>query len=138
MSGPTPSAPTVIDVPMLRARTIDALGSARRRNSIRYVIAVPAASPAATPVSRRPMNSTGSPFHAARSPAATIMVATAPSITPRRPTRAAMRGTASRAGDGAGREDGVDHRDHEGREVISDPVQAVEGARQGGEGHDDQ
>ena len=82
---------------MVRARTIDALGSARRRNSIRYAIAVPAARPAATPVSSRPMSSTGSPFHAARSPVATIMVATAPSITPRRPMRTAIRGTARRA-----------------------------------------
>ena len=41
------------------------------------------------------MSSTGSPFHAASKPAATIMMATAPSITPRRPTTAAMRGTTS-------------------------------------------
>jgi len=33
-----------LKVPMFRARTIDAFGSARWRSSIRYVIAVPAAS----------------------------------------------------------------------------------------------
>jgi hypothetical protein len=54
------------------------------------VIAVPAASPTATPVTSRPISSPGRSFHAARTPIATIIVATAPSITPRRPIRAAM------------------------------------------------
>jgi hypothetical protein len=35
MSGPTPSAPTVTDVPMSLAATGDALGFARSRNSMR-------------------------------------------------------------------------------------------------------
>ena len=61
---------------------------------MRYVIAVPAASPTDTPVSRRPRSRPGSAFHAASSPAATIIVATAASITPRRPMRSAMNGTA--------------------------------------------
>ena len=61
---------------------------------MRYAIAVPAAIPTATPVSRRPRSSPGSAFHAASSPAATIVVATAASITRRRPMRSAMNGTA--------------------------------------------
>ena len=60
-------------------------------------MAVPAASPTDTPVIRRPMSSPGSAFHAASNPAATIIVATAPSITPRRPMRAAMKRTDSSA-----------------------------------------
>jgi hypothetical protein len=54
------------------------------------VIAVPDASPPEAPVSRRPMRSPGRAFHAASTPAATIMVTTALTITPRRPMRAAM------------------------------------------------
>ncbi len=95
--GPTPRAPTVIAVPMFRADTIDAFGSARRRNSIKYVIAVPAARPTATPETRRPMSNPGNAFHTASNPAAAIMIATLLSITPRRPMRTAMRGTARRA-----------------------------------------
>jgi hypothetical protein len=83
-----PSAPTVTDVPMVLARTGDAVGSARSRNSMRYVIAVPAASPTATPVIRRPISNPGRSFHAASTAIATIIVATAASITPRRPIRA--------------------------------------------------
>jgi hypothetical protein len=75
---------------MVLARAADAFGSARSRNSTRYVTAVPAASPTGTPVSRRPINSPGRSFHAASTPIATIIVATEPSIMPRRPTRAAM------------------------------------------------
>src|SRR6185437_16616151 len=37
-----------------------------------------------------------------------------------------------------GREDREDHGDGESREVIPGPVQAVERAGQGGDGHDDQ
>jgi hypothetical protein len=54
------------------------------------VIAVPAASPTDTPVTSRPISSPGRSFHAASTPTATIIVATAPSIVPRRPIRAAM------------------------------------------------
>jgi hypothetical protein len=43
-------------------------------------MATPAASPIATPVSRRPISSPGRACHAASSPAATIIVATPPSI----------------------------------------------------------
>ncbi len=89
-----PRAPTFTDVPIVRATTGEAFGSARARNSMRYVIAVPAAIPTANPVSRRPSSSPGSAFQAASSPAAAIIVATAASITPRRPMRAAMNGTA--------------------------------------------
>ena len=64
---------------------------------MRYVIAVPAANPTATPVSRRPRSRPGSAFHAASSPAAAIIVVTAASITPRRPMRSAMKWTAIRA-----------------------------------------
>ncbi len=85
-----PSAPTFTAVPRFRAGIGDAFGSARSRNSIRYAIATPAASPIATPVSRRPISSPGSAFHAASNPAATIIVATPPSMAPRRPKRAAM------------------------------------------------
>ena len=53
-------------------------------------MAVPAAIPTATPVTSRPINSPGRSFHTARTPTATIIVATAPSIMPRRPMRAAM------------------------------------------------
>jgi hypothetical protein len=56
-------------------------------------MAVPAASPTATPVIRRPISSPGSAFHAARRPTAAIIVATAPSIAPRRPTRPTMKRT---------------------------------------------
>ncbi len=80
---------------MVWARTMDASGLARSLNSIRNVIAVPAAKPTDTPVISRPMSSPGSAFHAASSPAASIIVATAPSITPRRPMRAAMDRTSS-------------------------------------------
>jgi len=55
---------------------------------------VPAANPTETPVSRRPRSRPGSAFHAASSPAATIIVATAANITPRRPMRCATNGTA--------------------------------------------
>jgi hypothetical protein len=75
---------------MFRARAADAFGSARRRNSMRYGMATPAASPTATPVSRRPTNSPGRSFHAASTPTATIIEATPPSIMPRRPMRATM------------------------------------------------
>jgi len=51
-------------------------------------VAVPAASPTDMPVSTRPTKSPGSDFQAASKAAATIIVATAPSIAPRRPTRA--------------------------------------------------
>jgi hypothetical protein len=54
------------------------------------VIAVPAASPTATPVTTRPISSPGRSFHAASTPIATIIVATAPIIVPRSPIRAAM------------------------------------------------
>ncbi|MHB8693490.1 MAG: hypothetical protein ACYDHH_19815 [Solirubrobacteraceae bacterium] len=60
-------------------------------------MAVPAARPTATPVIKRPISSPGSAFHAASQPAATIIVATAPSITPRRPARATMKRTYSNA-----------------------------------------
>ena len=75
---------------MVLARTGDAFGSARRRSSMRYVIAVPAASPTDTPVISRPMSSPGRSFHAASTPTATIIVATETSIEPRRPIRATM------------------------------------------------
>ena len=54
------------------------------------MIAVPAASPTATPVISRPISNPGRPFHTASIPIATIIVATAASIVPRRPIRAAM------------------------------------------------
>ncbi len=57
-------------------------------------MAVPAASPTDTPVSRRPSSRPGSAFHAASTAAAAIIVATEASITPRRPMRWAMNGTA--------------------------------------------
>jgi hypothetical protein len=60
-------------------------------------MAVPEASPTATPVSRRPASNPGRSFHAASSTAAAIIVATAASITPRRPMRAPIAGTASNA-----------------------------------------
>jgi hypothetical protein len=60
-------------------------------------MAVPAARPTATPVMKRPISSPGSAFHAASKPAAAIIVATAPSITPRRPARAATNRTDSNA-----------------------------------------
>ena len=50
-------------------------------------MAGPAASPTATPVSRRPISSPGRSFHAASTPIATIIIATAASIMPRRPMR---------------------------------------------------
>jgi hypothetical protein len=82
------------DVPIVRAAIGDAFGSARSRSSMRYVIAVPAANPTATPVSRRPTSRPGNSFHATSTPAATIIVATEASITPRRPMRSTMNGTA--------------------------------------------
>ena len=51
---------------------------------------MPAASPTDTPVISRPISSPGRSFHAASTPAATIIVATETSIVPRRPIRAAM------------------------------------------------
>ena len=51
---------------------------------------MPAASPTDTPVSTRPISSPGRSFHAASTPTATIIIATAASIVPRRPIRAAM------------------------------------------------
>jgi hypothetical protein len=80
----------VTDVPMVLARTTDAFGSARRRSSTRYVMAIPAASPTDTPVTTRPISSPARSFHAASTPTASIIVATAASIMPRRPRRAAM------------------------------------------------
>ncbi len=56
-------------------------------------MAVPAASPTPTPVIKRPISSPGRAFHTASRPAASIIVATAPSITPRRPMRAARNRT---------------------------------------------
>jgi hypothetical protein len=85
------------DVPIVRATASDAFGSARRRSSMRYVIAVPATNPTETPVTERPRSRPGNAFHAASSPAATIIVATAANITARRPMRAAMYGTATSA-----------------------------------------
>ena len=55
---------------------------------------MPAANPTDTPVRRRPSSSPGNAFHAASSPAATIIIAAEASITPRRPMRSAMNGTA--------------------------------------------
>jgi hypothetical protein len=60
-------------------------------------MAVPATSPTARPVMKRPISNPGNAFHAARSTAAPIIVATAASITPRRPIRLATAGTASKA-----------------------------------------
>lgn len=60
-------------------------------------MAVPPASPTAAPVIKRPMSSPGRSFHAASKPAAAIIVATAPSITPRGPARAAMKRTDNNA-----------------------------------------
>ncbi len=54
------------------------------------MIAVPAASPTDTPVTSRPISSPGRSFHAASTTMASIIVATAPSIVPRRPIRATM------------------------------------------------
>ena len=51
---------------------------------------MPAASPTATPVTSRPISRPGRSFQAASTPTATIIVATAASIVPRRPIRAAM------------------------------------------------
>ncbi len=51
---------------------------------------MPAASPTATPLTSRPISSPGKSFHTASTPIATIIVATAASITPRRPIRATM------------------------------------------------
>ena len=51
-------------------------------------MAVPATSPTATPVIKRPRINPGKAFHAASKPAAAIIVTTAASIAPRRPTRA--------------------------------------------------
>ncbi len=56
-------------------------------------MAVPATRPTATPVIKRPRISPGKAVHAASKPAAAIIVTTAPSITPRRPARAATNGT---------------------------------------------
>ena len=53
-------------------------------------MATPAASPTDTPVTSRPISSPGRSFHAASTPMASIIVATAASIMPRRPMRAAM------------------------------------------------
>ena len=50
---------------------------------------MPAASPADTPVTSRPISSPGRSFHAASTPMASIIVTTAASIMPRRPMRAA-------------------------------------------------
>jgi len=47
---------------------LGAFGSARSHSSIRHGIATPVARPIATPVSRRPISSTGRAFHAASSP----------------------------------------------------------------------
>jgi hypothetical protein len=60
-------------------------------------MAVPAASPTGTPVSRRPASRPGRSFQAASNAAAPIIVTTAASITPRRPMRAAMESTRSNA-----------------------------------------
>ena len=101
-------------------------------------MAVPAASPTATPVIKRPTSSPGRAFHAASKPAAAIIVATAPSITPRRPARAAMKRDRQQRGDRPGGEDRVDHGHRERREVIPYPVEAVERTRQRGGRHHDQ
>jgi hypothetical protein len=53
-------------------------------------MAVPAASPTDTPVISRPTSSPGRSFQTASTPTATIIVATAASMVPRRPIRAAM------------------------------------------------
>ena len=60
-------------------------------------MAIPATSPTAMPVMKRPTSSPGRSFHAASKTAAPIIVATAASITPRRPIRRARAGTASNA-----------------------------------------
>jgi hypothetical protein len=57
---------------------------------------VPAARPTANPVISRPTSRPGSAFHATRTVADTIIVASAASITPRRPMRSAMKGTTIR------------------------------------------
>jgi hypothetical protein len=52
-------------------------------------MAIPAASPTDTPATSRPISSPGRSFHAASTAMASIIVATAASIMPRRPIRAA-------------------------------------------------
>ena len=54
------------------------------------MIEIPAAKPTDTPVTSRPISSPGRSFHAASTAMASIIVATAASIMPRRPRRAAM------------------------------------------------
>jgi hypothetical protein len=53
-------------------------------------MAIPAAKPTDAPVITRPISSPGRSFQAARTAMASIIVATAVSIMPRRPSRAAM------------------------------------------------
>ena len=60
-------------------------------------VIAPTVKPTAMPVIRRPINSPGKAFQTASRTAATIMVATAVSITPRRPIRLASAGTATSA-----------------------------------------
>jgi hypothetical protein len=62
---------------------------------MRYGIAVPEASPTDTPVSRRPASNPGRSFQATSNAADAIIVATAASITPLRPVRAAIASTLS-------------------------------------------
>ena len=97
MRGPTPSAPTFTEVPMVLAVATDPGGSARSRSSMRYVIAVPDTSPTATPVTSRPSTSPGRSFQTAKRTAAAIIVATAATITPLRPILAATSDTVRRA-----------------------------------------
>ena len=85
------------DVPIVRARTTDAFGSSRSRSSMRYVVAVPAASPTDTPVITRPTSNPGRAFQTAITAAAAIIVATPPSIAPRRPIRATTTRSQSKA-----------------------------------------
>ena len=68
---------------------------------MRYVIAVPAASPTDNPVTRRPTIKPGSAFHNTSTPAATIIVATEASITPRRPMRCDDERNGDQSGDRA-------------------------------------
>src|SRR2546423_1247608 len=126
------------DVPIVRARTTDAFGSSRSRSSMRYVTAVPAASPTETPESTRPTSNPGRAFQTPITPAATIIVATPPEH--RSPTADARNDDVltQQSGDRAAREHRINHRDGQSRKVVARSVQAVERARQGRKCHYDQ
>ena len=113
MSGPTPRAPTLIDVQTVLAPTIDAPQIGQEAQLDQVGDRRPGGESGGDAREQAPDEKDGQSLPPSQDPAATSMIATAPSMTPRRPTRPRDAGLQEKGGNGARCKDGVDHCDRE-------------------------